>query len=126
MNVTMSPVFDVIVVGGGIAGSVLAGVLSRAGLGVLVVEKEPQFRDRVRGESTWPYAVSDALAMGLESLFADAGSWILQVSGITPTAKRRTPTDGLRTPSISCPRLATTIRGCRKPPFCGRNLKVQR
>ena len=32
--------FDVIVVGGGIAGSTLAGVLAKAGLGVLVIEKE--------------------------------------------------------------------------------------
>jgi ribulose 1,5-bisphosphate synthetase/thiazole synthase len=35
---TRTPVFDVIVVGGGIAGSALGGVLARAGLGVLVVE----------------------------------------------------------------------------------------
>lgn len=64
--------FDVIVVGGGIAGSVLGGVLARAGLGVLVVEKESRFRDRVRGETTWPYGVADAQAMGLDSLFAAA------------------------------------------------------
>ena len=35
---TPATMFDVIVVGGGIAGSVLAGVLAREGLGVLVVE----------------------------------------------------------------------------------------
>jgi menaquinone-9 beta-reductase len=66
--------FDVIVVGGGIAGSALGGVLARAGLGVLVVEKEPRFRDRVRGETTWPYGVADARAMGLDDLFAAAGT----------------------------------------------------
>ncbi len=38
-------VFDVIVVGGGIAGSALAGVLAQSGLGVLVVEREERFRD---------------------------------------------------------------------------------
>ncbi len=55
--------YDVIVVGGGIAGSVLAGVLARAGYGVLVLEKETVFRDRVRGETTWPYGVADANTM---------------------------------------------------------------
>jgi 2-polyprenyl-6-methoxyphenol hydroxylase-like FAD-dependent oxidoreductase len=70
----MPKVFDVIVVGGGIAGSVLGGVLARAGLGVLVFEKEPRFRDRVRGEGTWPYGVADALAMDLGVLLARAGA----------------------------------------------------
>jgi monooxygenase len=65
-----STAFDVIVVGGGIAGSTLAGVLARSGLGVLGLEKEPRFRDRVRGETTWPYGVADGLALGIADLFA--------------------------------------------------------
>ena len=65
--------FDVIVVGGGISGSTLAGVLARSGLGVLVVEKEARFRDRVRGEATLPWGLADALAMGLGDVLARAG-----------------------------------------------------
>jgi 2-polyprenyl-6-methoxyphenol hydroxylase-like FAD-dependent oxidoreductase len=72
--------FDVIVVGGGIAGSTLAGVLARAGLGVLVVEKEPRFRDRVRGETTWPNGVADGLAMDLRDLFIQAG--VIEISEV--------------------------------------------
>jgi 2-polyprenyl-6-methoxyphenol hydroxylase-like FAD-dependent oxidoreductase len=53
-----NPSFDVIVVGGGIAGSALASVLARAGLGVLVVEREERFRDRIRGEGTWSWGVA--------------------------------------------------------------------
>jgi menaquinone-9 beta-reductase len=71
----MAPsVFDVIVVGGGIAGSCLAGVLARAGLGVLVVEKEARFRDRIRGESTWPWGVAEARQAGLAELLDSAGT----------------------------------------------------
>ena len=67
-------VFDVIVVGGGIAGSVLAGVLARADLGVLVVEKEERFRDRIRGETTWPWGATEAFRLGLSELLERAGA----------------------------------------------------
>jgi len=69
-----APVFDVIIVGGGIAGSTLGGVLARAGLGVVVVEKEARFRDRIRGESTWPWGVAEARRAGLECLLDMAGT----------------------------------------------------
>jgi alkyl hydroperoxide reductase subunit AhpF len=38
-----SALYDVIVVGGGIAGSCMGGLLARSGLGVLVLEKEAAF-----------------------------------------------------------------------------------
>ena len=66
--------FDVVVVGGGIAGSTLGGVLARAGLGVLVVEKEARFRDRIRGEGTWPWGVAEAQALGLHGLLREAST----------------------------------------------------
>ena len=57
--------FDVVIAGGGLAGSALGGVLARSGLGVLVVEKESRFRDRIRGELTFPWGHSEALRVGL-------------------------------------------------------------
>jgi flavin-dependent dehydrogenase len=42
--------FDVVVIGGGIAGNALAAVLARAGTAVLVLERSTVYRDRVRGE----------------------------------------------------------------------------
>ena len=69
-----APVFDVIIVGGGIAGSTLGGVLARGGLGVLVVEKESCFRDRIRGEGTWPWGVAEARQAGLADLLDAAGT----------------------------------------------------
>jgi menaquinone-9 beta-reductase len=67
-------VFDVVIVGGGIAGSTLGGVLARAGLGVLVVEKEARFRDRIRGEGSWPWGVAEARQAGLADLLDAAGT----------------------------------------------------
>src|SRR5688572_1195427 len=69
-----APVFDVVIVGGGIAGSSLGGVLARGGLGVLVVEKEARFRDRIRGEGTWPWGVAEARRAGLADLLDAAGT----------------------------------------------------
>jgi menaquinone-9 beta-reductase len=66
-------VFDVIVVGGGLAGSALAGVLAHSGLGVLVVEREAGFRDRIRGELTWPWGVAETRELGLEAVLQQAG-----------------------------------------------------
>jgi 2-polyprenyl-6-methoxyphenol hydroxylase-like FAD-dependent oxidoreductase len=57
--------FDVVISGGGLAGSSLGGVLARSGLGVLVVEKESVFRDRIRGELTFPWGHYEALRAGL-------------------------------------------------------------
>lgn len=57
--------FDVVIAGGGLAGSALGGVLARSGLGVLVVEKEIGFRDRIRGELTFPWGYYEALRIGL-------------------------------------------------------------
>src|SRR5215210_5325090 len=69
-----APIFDVIIVGGGIAGSSLGGVLARAGLGVLGVDKEARFRDRIRGEGTWPWGVDEARQAGLADLLDAAGT----------------------------------------------------
>jgi 2-polyprenyl-6-methoxyphenol hydroxylase-like FAD-dependent oxidoreductase len=67
------PDFDAIIVGGGLAGSALAGARQRAGLDVLVVEREARFRDRIRGEFTWPWGVADALRLGLDEVLRRAG-----------------------------------------------------
>ena len=64
--------FDVVIAGGGLAGS-LGGVLARSGLGVLVVEKESGFRDRIRGELTFPWGYSEALGAGLGVPLDQAG-----------------------------------------------------
>ena len=54
--------FDVVVVGGGIAGSSLAYALAREGLAVAVLEASVEYEDRVRGETMVPWGVDEARA----------------------------------------------------------------
>jgi menaquinone-9 beta-reductase len=58
-------VYDLAIVGGGLAGSALGMALARHGGHVLIVEREPVFRDRLRGEVTHPWGVAEAVALGI-------------------------------------------------------------
>jgi 2-polyprenyl-6-methoxyphenol hydroxylase-like FAD-dependent oxidoreductase len=61
----MASGFDVVVVGGGLAGSSVAITLAREGVDVLVVERERVFRDRVRGEVMATWGTVEAKRLGL-------------------------------------------------------------
>ena len=69
----MADSIDVVVVGGGIAGSATATVLARAGLPVLVLERATEYRDRVRGEWLSPWGVVEAQRLGLYDTLVAAG-----------------------------------------------------
>ena len=56
---------DLVVVGGGIAGGALATVMARDGYEVTVLEREPVYRDRVRGEWLAPWGVAEAQRLGV-------------------------------------------------------------
>ena len=65
---------DVIVIGGGLGGSALATALARSGCSVLVLEREKEFKDRVRGENMLPWGVAAARRLGvLDDLVAAGG-----------------------------------------------------
>ncbi|MCA1706843.1 MAG: FAD-dependent monooxygenase [Actinobacteria bacterium] len=64
---------DVVVVGGGIAGSALATVLARDGYEVLVLERQTTYRDKVRGEVINCWGVAELLRLDLEKPLLDAG-----------------------------------------------------
>ena len=73
---------DVVVVGGGIAGCALARTAARCGLGVLVLERQTAYRDKVRGEYLHPWGVAEAIRLDLdEILVAGGGSWITEAMG---------------------------------------------
>ena len=57
--------YDLIIAGGGLAGSALATVMARGGHHVLVIEREKSFRDRIRGEMLQPWGSREAKRLGL-------------------------------------------------------------
>ena len=86
--------YDIITVGGGIAASALAKVMAGRGAKVLVLEREKQFKDRVRGEAIVPWGVAEANELGICGLlkencahdvpFVEAGSGLRDLRATTP------------------------------------------
>lgn len=73
MNLVMVERFDVGIVGGGVGGASLASSLARAGLEVLVLERETVYPDRVRGEWMAPWGVVELQRLGLYERVLAAG-----------------------------------------------------
>ena len=65
-------IYDIITVGGGLGGSALAKAMAERGARVLVLEREKQFKDRVRGEQMSPWGVAEARELGIYELLRDA------------------------------------------------------
>ena len=68
------PDYDIITVGGGLGGASLAKAMTERGYKVLVLEREKQFKDRVRGEFMSPWGVAEAKELGVyDTLLATGG-----------------------------------------------------
>ena len=85
--------YDVITIGGGLAGAALAKVLAERGVRVLVFEREIAFRDRIRGEQMHPWGVAEARMLGLYELLLGTCStelryWSGQLVGFTDVRTR--------------------------------------
>jgi menaquinone-9 beta-reductase len=65
-------IYDIITVGGGLGGSALAKAMAERGARVLVLEREKQFKDRVRGEQMTSWGVGEARELGIYELLRDA------------------------------------------------------
>jgi len=66
-----SGIYDIITVGGGLGASTLAKAMAEHGARVLVLEREKQFKDRIRGEFMAPWGVAEAQELGLDKLLRD-------------------------------------------------------
>jgi len=84
--------YDVITVGGGLAGSTLAKCLAEHGYRVLILERETRFRDRVRGEQMHPWGVAEARTLGIYQRLAETCGhqtrWWTTYQGSTPLRRR--------------------------------------
>jgi len=69
---------DLVIVGGGIAGGTLATVMSRAGASVLLLERQSEYHDQVRGEILWPWGVRLARQLRVEQLLLEAGAQVIR------------------------------------------------
>jgi 2-polyprenyl-6-methoxyphenol hydroxylase-like FAD-dependent oxidoreductase len=65
---------DVAIVGAGIGGTALGGYLARHGLRVMIVERETEYSDRVRGEWMAPWGVAELQRLDLYDTFRAAGA----------------------------------------------------
>ena len=82
----MGDVSEVVIVGGGIAGSSLAYALASEGRSVTVLESSVEYQDRVRGETMLPWGVKEARSLGAEQILLDAGAhitpaWMQYIAG---------------------------------------------
>jgi flavin-dependent dehydrogenase len=63
--------YDLIVIGGGLAGAALAKSIAEAGFHVLILEREKIFKDRVRGEAMLGWGVVEAGMLGIDTLLKE-------------------------------------------------------
>jgi 2-polyprenyl-6-methoxyphenol hydroxylase-like FAD-dependent oxidoreductase len=107
--------YDIITVGGGLAGSALAKAMAERGARVLVVERETHFKDRVRGEALAPWGVENFRRLGLFDRLAEQGNmlryWRMFLGG-AQVAKRDF---FVTTPQQAGFFSASIIRRCKRP-----------
>ena len=97
--------YDIITVGGGIAGSSLAKAMAERGHRVLVIESTPEFKDRVRGEWIAPWGVAEAKELGLYATLMAAGGrpvpFMQTQAGPAPLPRRNVEEDTpLKLPAV--------------------------
>ncbi len=103
----MSASYDLAIAGGGLGGAALAKNMAEQGVNVLVVERERQFKDRVRGEIMFPWGNAEAHALGIAPTLADAGGhqvhWVDTYVSADRVAHREViPTTPQQLPCLAC------------------------
>jgi menaquinone-9 beta-reductase len=107
-------IYDIITVGGGLGGSALAKAMAERGARVLVLEREKQFKDRVRGEQMSPWGVAEARELGIYELLRDSCGhevrWWQTYLGGTAMERQDCVSESVQ----QAPQLGFIIPPCRK------------
>jgi 2-polyprenyl-6-methoxyphenol hydroxylase-like FAD-dependent oxidoreductase len=103
----MSTLYDLAIAGGGLGGTALAINMAQQGAKVLVIERERQFKDRVRGEMMFPWGHAEVRALGVADCFAEAGGhevgWVDSYVASDRVAHRETvSTTPQQLPCLAC------------------------
>ena len=98
--------YDIITIGGGLGGSTLATVMAARGARVLVLERERQFRDRVRGELMVPWGVAEARELGIYHLLRETCGRELRWFALSIGPEPGPPRDLIATTPQQAPQLA--------------------
>ncbi|HVC45945.1 MAG TPA: FAD-dependent monooxygenase [Terracidiphilus sp.] len=99
--------YDLVIAGGGLGGATLAKSMAERGANVLVIEREREFKDRVRGECMFPWGYAEAHSLGVAASLAEAGAheipWV-DFYVATDRIDRRdvVPTTPQRLPCLAC------------------------
>lgn len=108
--------YDLVTVGGGVGGSVLGRAMAEHGYRVLIAEREPRFRDRVRGEFIFPWGVAEARDLAVYDALLNAGAhhptWWTDYFGpgaLPPRDLAETTPQGLRGLCIYHPRMQEAL-----------------
>lgn len=64
--------YDIVTVGGGLGSSALAKSMAERGYRVLIIEREREFKDRVRGEYMTPWGAAELKALGIYEVILDS------------------------------------------------------
>jgi len=103
--------YDIITIGGGIAASSLAKSMAERGARVLILERETNFKDRVRGEGLVPWGGGEARELGIYDLLKNTCAHDLPFvdSGMGRRDLTRTTPQGLPILSFQHPVMQETL-----------------
>jgi 2-polyprenyl-6-methoxyphenol hydroxylase-like FAD-dependent oxidoreductase len=103
----MSISYDLVIAGGGLGGAALAKNMAEHGAKVLVIEREREFKDRVRGECMFPWGNAEAHSLGVAGSLSEAGGydihWMDVYVGPDRVERREiVPTTPQKLPCLAC------------------------